>query len=155
METYESDKLLRLTQEHKIIYDFIARFERYTSKNSYEQLGKLLKSIYTFLEQDLERHFMLEEISIFPIATEFDNSTEKKELIDKLEEQHKSLSKELKIILHLIKTCKWVTFKGNEEFVIRMKKFIHNMKVHIKLELEELYPPLEQNDEAVTKILRS
>lgn len=155
MENNDPGKLVRLSQEHKIILDFIAKFDRLISTESYFELGQLIKNSYSFMEHDLEKHFMLEETKIFPVALEFDHSIETRKLIDNLEEQHQDITKDLKKILHMIKTSKWVTYNGKDEYIMRINKFLNKMRAHIKLELDELYPPIEANDEAVAVILKS
>lgn len=155
MENQDPGKLVRLSQEHKIILDFIARFDRLISTESYFELGQLMKNIYSFMEHDLEKHFMLEEENIFPVALQVDSSTEMRNLIEKLEEQHLNISRELSLILNMIKTSKWVTYNGKDEYIERVNKFLNKMRAHIKLELDELYPQLESNEEAVNMIFKS
>lgn len=154
MENNDPGKLVRLSQEHKIILDFIARFDRLISSDSYFELGQLMKNMYSFMEHDLEKHFMLEEMNIFPIALQVDNSIEMRRLIDKLEDQHSNITKELSIILNMVKTSKWVTYSGKDEYIKRVNNFLSKMRIHIKLELDELYPQLESNEEAMALILK-
>lgn len=155
MENNDPGKLVRLAQEHKVIIDFIARFDRLISTESYSQLGQLIKSIYTFLEHDLQKHFMLEEENIFPVALEYYNTVEMKRLIDTLEEQHLNISNDLTSIINMIKSSKWVTYSGKEEYIKRINIFLNKMRVHIKLELDKLYPQLESNDKIIETILKS
>lgn len=155
MENSGPSKLIRLSQEHKIIIDFIAKFDRFISSNSYFELGQLIKSNYSFMEHDIEKHFMLEETTIFPAALESDKSLEMHKLIEKLEDQHMEITKELLHILKIIKTSQWVTYKGKEEYIERLHKFLNKLRAHIKLELDELYPSIESNEEALKLILKT
>lgn len=155
MENNDPGKLVRLSSEHKVIIDFIARFDKLISIDSYSELGQLIKSIYFFLEHDLQKHFMLEEEIIFPVALKFYNSVEMKKLINTLEEQHLNISNDLSSIINMIKSSKWVTYKGNEEYIKKINIFLNKMRAHIKLELDELYPQLESNDKIIETILKS
>ena len=54
-----NNAVLKQSQEHKIILDYVVRFDQTLSQNNREELLALIRSISGFLQKDLKNHFAM------------------------------------------------------------------------------------------------
>lgn len=141
--------VLKLSKEHKLINDYAVRFSR-NLKNPDSVFMDDLKSFLDFLQVDLNRHFRMEELIFFPAALNGHPSYETSLLVLNLQKEHGTLETMLKAIqtsqIHLKEG------KDLEKLLREIVDFMDILKRHARLEVEELFPMIDANENCLALI---
>jgi iron-sulfur cluster repair protein YtfE (RIC family) len=132
--------VLKLSKEHQLINDYAVRFSK-NKKNPDEAFLKDLQTFLSFLKKDLERHFRMEELVLFPAAINGIPSYATTLLVLNLQKEHGMLENELKTILALEKHIKEES--GRQKILSKTGKFIEDLKNHARVEMTELFPMID------------
>lgn len=134
--------VLKLSKEHKLINDYAGTFAR-NMKNPDPAFMKDLQSFLAFLENDLIKHFRLEERLFFPAAVNGAPSYETTTLVLNLQKDHGILETRLKAIS---RANKRLTGQNPDDPVMgTISRFLEALKTHARLEVTELFPLINAN----------
>ncbi|MGM0453385.1 MAG: hemerythrin domain-containing protein [Thermodesulfobacteriota bacterium] len=135
--------IAKLSQEHKLIADYVAKFSKGKSQKDkafFAQLNQFIE----FLKKDLLKHFELEEYVFFPAAVNGSPSYDTALLVLNFQKEHGILEKELEAIL--ARQNEIGPGKLDAALLKSIGSFFEKLKVHAKRELIELFPLIDEND---------
>lgn len=142
-ELYNIDNpVLRISNEHKIITDYAARFSK-NRENPDPAFEKDLQSFLKFLKKDLKQHFRLEELIFYPAALNGDPSYATSLLVLNLTREHGIFETRVKAILAVEKRLD--DEKRRTSLMEQIGNFFDDLKDHARREIIELFPLIDAN----------
>jgi len=145
-----NSRVEKISQEHKIIIDYVAKFNK-SYKEQDEEFFKGIATFFNFLEKDLLAHFRYEEVVIFPASITGESNYGNTLMVMSLQKEHGLLENQLQCLIDELKIVKSSHEKLTSELIEKIKLFIDALKTHAKREMTDLYPML--NDSAKCKAL--
>jgi len=133
-----------LSNEHKIIIDYIGKFNK-SYKNRDKEFFKGLITFFKFLEKDLLAHFRYEEVVIFPASIMGEPTYGNTLMVMTLQKEHGLLENQLQGLADELKALKSSHEKLSSDLVEKIKTFMDDLKAHAKREMTDLYPMLNAN----------
>ena len=134
----------KLSKEHKIIIDYVAKFNKSYQERD-KEFFKGLATFFDFLEKDLLAHFRYEEVVIFPASVMGESSYGNTLMVMSLQKEHGMMENELQYLINELKALKASHEKLSNELIEKIKSFIDVLKNHSKREMTDLYPMLNGN----------
>lgn len=133
------DSIARLTGEHKLISTSVTRFERALREKD-KTFFPELSSFLEFLEKDLSRHFIMEELSFFPAALNGCLDYDMTMTVLNLQKKHGVFEIELQAIREnrQILSAGWI----KNPIIERIGVFLRTLKAHAILELNHVFPSI-------------
>ncbi len=142
-EIYNIDNpVLRISNEHKIISDYSARFSKNRAHPD-PAFEKDLPIFLNFLKKDLKQHFRVEELVFFPAAVNGDPSYATCLMVLNLTREHGILETRLKAIQSVERRLD--TTGGRETLLEKLGDFFDDLKDHARREITELFPLIHAN----------
>lgn len=138
--------VLKLSREHQIISDYVVRFFR-NMKTPDPAFQEELRSFLGFMNKDLTRHFVMEELLFFPAALNGAPSYETSLLVLTLQKEHGSLETRLKAIQAMEKRVK--EEKARDAALKKIGDFLTALKNHARREVTELFPLINENEQCM------
>ena len=135
---------LKLAQEHKLITDYIVKLSDKLKSNDRGFIDEF-SSFLSLLEKDLFTHFETEEKVFFPAAIMGAAAYETTLMVMQLQKDHGALEKELRSLVETSKISGIKPEMLNEAMLALIKDFFTRLKVHVKREMIELYPMINEN----------
>ena len=145
-----NSRVEKLSNEHKIIIDYVAKFNQ-SYKEQDKEFFKGLATFFNFLEKDLLAHFRYEEIVIFPASIVGEANYGNTLLVMSLQKEHGILENQLQCLKDELKALQSSHEKLSHEMIEKIRTFIDALKNHSKREMTDLYPML--NASAKSKAL--
>ncbi len=134
----------KLIQDHHTITDQVTRLsEKLKTKDS--EFFKEFKEFISFLEKDLIPHFEIEEKVFFPAAIMGASAYETTLMVMQLQKDHGALEKQILSLMETSKTTGFAPETLNEAMLQTVKDFFSRLKIHVKRELIELLPLIDEN----------
>lgn len=134
----------KLSNEHKIIIDYVAKFNK-SYKDRDKEFFKGLITFFKFLEKDLLAHFRYEEVVIFPASIMGEFSYDNTLMVMTLQKEHGLLESQLQGLTGELKALKSSHEKLSSDLMEKIKTFMDDVKAHAKREMTDLYPMLNAN----------
>jgi iron-sulfur cluster repair protein YtfE (RIC family) len=134
--------VLKISNEHKIISDYAARFSKNRIKPD-PAIEKDLPTFLNFLKKDLTRHFRLEELIFYPAALNGDPSYATCLMVLNLTREHGILETRLKAIQAVEKRMDEP--KDRKVLLEKLSIFFEDLKDHARREITELFPLMDAN----------
>lgn len=144
---------LTLSNDHKIISDYIDSYRSMVETPENEFTMQNLSKLITFMAKDLSDHFYFEEEAVFKGSLSGSAiQTEIQVLVEKFKKDHAILINEMNAINSYIKL--WVNEQKNTDtFIIRKTYlFMGQIKKHNREEMELLLPLIDQDKEKLKHI---
>ena len=139
-----NSRVEKLSNEHKIIIDYVARFNKSYQEQD-KDFFKGLVTFFDFLEKDLLAHFRYEEIVIFPASIVGESNYGNTLMVMSLQKEHGLLENQLQCLRNELKALQSSREKLTQELIERVRAFIDALKDHAKREMTDLYPMLNAN----------
>jgi hemerythrin-like domain-containing protein len=143
--------VLRISNEHKIIADYVARFTKNRVKPDRVFIDDL-QTFLGFLKRDLNHHFKMEELIFYPAALNGDPSYATSLMVLNLTREHGILETRLKAIQAVEKRVE----KGKDREVLldKLGNFFDALKDHARREITELFPMIDANPKCMALLKR-
>lgn len=142
-----NNPILKQSQEHKIILNYVARFDQALMDNKKEELVAMIRTISSFFQKDLKNHFKMEEKIFFPAVILGNGSEESVTMILELQKDHGMMEKEMERILDVVQLGKTHSANVDKPLLELFEPFLHDIKDHARREVEELFPLIDTSDE--------
>jgi hemerythrin-like domain-containing protein len=136
--------IAKLSREHKIITDYVIVFFEKKKQNDREFMDGL-NGFVNFLKKDLLKHFEIEELAFFPAAILGAASYESALMVMNLQKDHGFLETQLQTIIELSKNTDLNQETLTQNMIDSLDKFFKQLKIHVKREMIELYPIIDEN----------
>jgi hemerythrin-like domain-containing protein len=134
--------VLKISNEHKIITDYISRFSK-NRANPDPVFADDLQTFLKFLKKDLKQHFRIEELLFYPAALNGDPSYVTCLMVLNLTREHGILETRLKAIQAVENRVG--KEKGRETLLEKIGIFFDDLKDHARREITELFPLIDAN----------
>ncbi len=134
----------KLSKEHTIIIDYVARFNK-SYQDRDKEFFKGLVTFFNFLEKDLLAHFRYEEMVIFPASIMGESNYGNTLMLMALQKEHGVLEHQLQYLIDGLKALKSSGEKLSPALLEKIKAFIDALKSHAKREMTDLYPMVNAN----------
>jgi len=144
-EIHNVDNMVaKIANEHKIVIDYVAKFNK-KHKEKDEQFFNELPSFFSFLEKDMLKHFMYEEVVIFPAAILCNNQCGNALLVLTLQKDHGMIEDQLTLLKTEVDSLESSKAKPSDELIDKIRVFFDLLKTHCRREMTDLYPMLDSN----------
>jgi iron-sulfur cluster repair protein YtfE (RIC family) len=134
----------KLAQEHKIITDYVIKLNEKLKAKDKEFFNEL-NAFMSLLEKDLSRHFEMEEKVFFPAAIMGAAAYETTLMVMQLQKDHGALEKQLQSLIESSKLSDIKPETLSDIIVELLKDFFNRLKIHVKREMIELFPMINEN----------
>lgn len=132
--------MLRISGEHKIIFDYVVRFDKALSSGNYEQARVLIRLLSRHMQLDLIKHFELEEKILFPAALLSQPEPAVVELVLVLQKEHGLMKRDFQRLGDIS-----LSNEDPSAVIQMLKSFLDLLKQHTNREVTELFPWINKN----------
>ena len=146
-----NNMILGISGEHKIIMEYIVNFDKSLKEKDYKTLSSQIKGLAGFLEEDLLKHFAIEEQFFFPAVVLAMPSSETIGMVLDLQKQHGRLERELEEFEEIAKGG-LLTSDASAEDLSVLKRFMNDLKEHAQFEIKEFFPLLDGSRKAIAHL---
>jgi hemerythrin-like domain-containing protein len=137
-------RLEKLSNEHKIIIDYVGKFNK-SYKDRDKEFFKGLANFFNFLEKDLLAHFRYEEVILFPASIMGESNYGNTLMVMTLQKEHGIMEHQLQNLVVELKALQSSREKLSSALIEKVKAFIDFLKTHAKREMTDFYPMLNAN----------
>jgi hemerythrin-like domain-containing protein len=138
------DKLTRETHEHGKILESMVFFEKFLKTITSDDAENYTVRLHQFSDEYIVEHFKFEEEDIFPVILH-KGSSEEREFIEELEEDHKRILASLAEFKEIISLYEPRPSKEQVKEIIRsIEALISQILVHARKEDKRLFPALKK-----------
>jgi len=147
-----NNMILGISGEHKIIMEYVVNFDKSLKEKDYKTLSSQIKGLAGFLEEDLLKHFAVEEQFFFPAVLLTDPPLEAIQMVLELQKEHGRLERELEEFEGFADTADMLTSDLSSEDLTVLKRFIDELKKHAQVEIKEFFPLLDGSRKAIAHL---
>lgn len=137
--------VLTFSCEHAIIRDYVISYRKITEFSGMDRRLPFLCSLFDFMQQDLNKHFLFEEQVVFIAALSGIENRQISELVSGLRKEHQFLLDGVKKIKSYLGMLTNKKMDLNDEAKEKMDAFINIIKKHARREMETLFPIIDSD----------
>lgn len=149
-----NNAILKQSNEHKIILDYVSRFDTAIMNKKNDELLALIRHLAPFLQKDLISHFEMEERFFFPAILHTLPSEENIKTVLRLQYEHGILTRDLHWMTQAIERAKFQQADIDQELLRYLRPFLHALKIHARIEIVELFPLIDRSEACTDWITR-
>lgn len=137
--------LQKQSNEHKIIFDYVARFDSAMINKDHRALLLLIKHMVPFLQKDLIPHFNIEEKYFYPALLHAFPTEQNIQVILQLQFEHGMLNRDLHWMTPALEQTKTKNPSVDQELLQYLRPFLYALKTHEQIEMGQLFPRIDRS----------
>lgn len=141
-------RFLKISREHEIINKYLQSFQEIIDQGMLADTFSVVTDQMKTFRQDIENHFEVEELFLFPTALLCIPSVPMIDLILRLQKEHGMFLKDVERIEELVRSQPEGDKQIHELLFTMIENFTGLMEQHARDEMNDLFPQLDDNKRA-------